>query len=121
MLPTCRTTTRLETFFIGGGFKRQPGFELAGWGIDAVSPDNIVRIFFGPVTCDAGHPAFFGAAAMTPLNSLGLLNLSDGLILSSPVVNVFAFCMTRNTLLRSLWKSFDPSLVDWASSSLPRC
>ena len=55
----------------------------------------LFRILLGPVTCDAGQPAFLGAASKTA----GLLKLSDGLILSSLVVNGFAFCMTRNTLL----------------------
>ena len=59
----------------------------------------LFRILFGPVTYDAGQPAFLGAASITPLSSLGLLKLSDGLILSSLVVNGFAFCITRNTLL----------------------
>ena len=58
----------------------------------------LFRILFGPVTCDAGHLAFSGAASITPLSSLGLLKLSDGLILSSLVVNGFALCITRNTL-----------------------
>ena len=32
-------------------------------GIAAVSPDNFVQILCGPVTCDAGHPAFLGATS----------------------------------------------------------
>ena len=87
------------------------GSELAGWEIAAVSVDKFVRMLFGPVTCGAGHPAFFGAASITPLSSLGLLKLSDGLILSSLVVNVSAFFMTRNTPLESFWVSPMPERI----------
>ena len=34
----------------------------AGWGIAAVSDDNLVQILCGPVICDPRHPAFSGAA-----------------------------------------------------------
>ena len=76
-------------------------------------------ILFGPVTCDAGQPAFLGAASITPLSSLSLLKLSDGLVLPSLVVNVFAFCVTRNTLLGWLWVL--PTLEGtFALSKVPR-
>ena len=91
MLPNCRTTTRMSGIgspgwrrFTDGGFKRQvDGTELAGWGTAAVSPDNFVRILFGPVSRDPRHPAFLGAsAATTPWNSSALPKPSDGLTFS---------------------------------------
>ena len=39
--------------FTDGGCKRNPdGTDAAGWGIAAVSPENIVQILCGPVICD---------------------------------------------------------------------
>ena len=59
MPPNCRTITRLTgsvspdwRLFTDGGFERQvDGSDLAGWGIAAVSPDNVVRLLCGPVVC----------------------------------------------------------------------
>ena len=55
MLPSWRTTTRMIgidssgwRLFSDGSFQRQPdGSELAGWGIAAVSRENVVRILCG--------------------------------------------------------------------------
>ena len=50
--------------FTDGGLKRNPnGTDAAGSGIAALSPDNVVYILCGPVTCDPRHPAFLGATA----------------------------------------------------------
>ena len=55
--PRCRTITRLTgndspdwRHFTDGGFERQvDGSDLADWRIAFVSPDNVVRLLFGPV------------------------------------------------------------------------
>ena len=68
MLPTCRTTTRLETFSLMEGLSANltaPSWRTGEWLLFLLT--ILFAFFFGPVTCDAGHPAFFGAAAMTPL------------------------------------------------------
>ena len=60
-------------------FKRQVDrFELAGWGIAAVSPDNFVRISGGPVTCDRGHPAFLSPTSCSD-NTAELTGFADAL------------------------------------------
>ena len=116
MLPSCRTTNRMSgiespgwRLLTNGGFKRRPtGSEMAGWRIAAVSLDNFVRILSGPLTRDPSHLVFLGATSCskkTLLSSQVLLKPSDGLIVLSPVTNVFAFFLTRNTRLVSLWVS----------------
>ena len=86
ILPGCRTTTRIiEIDFSGwkvftdGSCKRQVNdTDLAGRGIAAVSPDNLVRILCGPVVCDPRQPEFLGATSCSN-NTADLTGLAEAL------------------------------------------
>ena len=102
MPPGCRAVAWLTgsgspswRLFIGGGFERQVGgSDLAGWGIAAVSPDNFVRLLFGPVMCvilATWHFQEPPRAATTLRNSLVLLTLPDGFVFSSLAAKRYVF------------------------------
>ena len=68
---------------------------MAFWGIAAVSPDNFVRLLFGPVMCvilATWHFQEPPRAATTLRNSLVLLKLADGFVFSSLAVKRYVFC-----------------------------
>ena len=113
MLPTCRVSTRidrdriprLEAFSLMEVFKRHPdGTDAAGWGIAAVSDDNLVQILCGPVMCDPRHPAFSGAAA----ELTGFAEAIRWVNFSSRRVNVCVSSTTPSTLLVSPLVSLTP-------------
>ena len=72
-------------------FKRNTdATEMAGWRVVNVSPEKLVRVFCGPVVCDADYRRSQGPrlAVTTPPSSLVLLSLFVGLE-ASPTWRIF--------------------------------
>ena len=72
-------------------FKRNTdATEMAGWRVVNVSPEKLVRVFCGPVVCDADYRLSQGPrlAVTTPPSSLVLLSLFVGLE-ASPTWRIF--------------------------------
>ena len=88
-------------FFTDGSYLRQPnGSEVAGWDLPPFLPKMLFEF------CSAPSRATLGLWRIVSYRgSLVLLKASDGLSPALPVANVFAFSLTRNVPLGSLWVS----------------